>query len=340
MPGHVEGGDGPGIDSHLPGDPLAVVLVEVHHDRDDLAQDVDVGRHGGHRPVEEEHVLHEEHQLLGHPGAVAEQGLGDVAELGDQLLGGEGGGVDGGPVEAEVADDRVDVDVGRAGRRGRAGPRSGRGCRWRSPPSRSRRKARRLRSSSRPVIPKSSRATRAVGLDEAGSRRAGRRGRRRRAGRPRGRRSARRGGPPRCRSRRRAWPSASPQAKPSRRSMTSTRRVTSCGMGSGHDDGALAGVGEDRGDVEHVLGLEPEVELLDDGLGEQLDQRGRVGEGGDRDAADQQRRDPAHGGEVPADQRGHVGPLDLDHHPLAGPQRAPRGPGRSRPRRWASGRTR
>ena len=52
------------------------------------------------------------------------------------------------------------------------------------------------------------------------------------------------------------------------------------GMGAGHDEGPLVGLGEDAGDVEHVLGLEAEVELLDDGLGEQLDQRRRVGQGG------------------------------------------------------------
>ena len=57
------------------------------------------------------------------------------------------------------------------------------------------------------------------------------------------------------------------------------------GVGPGHHDEPLAGHGEHRGDVEHVLGLEPEVELLDDGLGEQLDQGRRIGQGGDRDAA-------------------------------------------------------
>ena len=66
-------------------------------------------------------------------------------------------------------------------------------------------------------------------------------------------------------------------------------------MRAGHDDPALAGLASTRGDVEHVLGLEAEVELLDDGLGEQLDQRRRVGERGDRDAPDEQRRDPRHG---------------------------------------------
>ena len=52
-------------------------------------------------------------------------------------------------------------------------------------------------------------------------------------------------------------------------------------------------------EVEHVLGLEPEVELLDDLLGEQLHERGRVGERRDRDAAR-----PATGRATPAPQVG------------------------------------
>ena len=60
-------------------------------------------------------------------------------------------------------------------------------------------------------------------------------------------------------------------------------------MRPGHDVAALAELGQHAGDVEHVLGFEPEVELLGDRLREQLDERRRVGERGDRDAADQVR---------------------------------------------------
>ena len=95
------------------GDLLAVALGEVGGDGDDLAQDVDVGCHGGHRSVEEQDVLHEEHQLLWQPCAVTEQGLGDLAEFGDHLVRGHGGRVDRWPVEPEVADHRRDVGVGR-----------------------------------------------------------------------------------------------------------------------------------------------------------------------------------------------------------------------------------
>ena len=88
-------------------------------------------------------------------------------------------------------------------------------------------------------------------------------------------------------------------------------------MGPGHDQGPLLRLGQDAGDVEHVLGLEAEVELLDDGLGEELDQGGGVGQRRHRDASHQSGGDPAHGGQVAADQGGHLGALDLDDHGLA-----------------------
>ena len=93
------------------------------------------------------------------------------------------------------------------------------------------------------------------------------------------------------------------------------------GVGAGDHDGALVALGEDARDVEHVLGFEAEVELLDDGLREQLDQRGRVGQRGDRDAADQHGCDPTHGGEVAAHEVGNLRALHLDDDVLAGLQR-------------------
>ena len=91
-------------------------------------------------------------------------------------------------------------------------------------------------------------------------------------------------------------------------------------MGTGHDQRTLAGGGEDPSDVKHVLGLQSEVELLDDGVAEDLDQRRRVGQGGHRDATDQQRGDPAHGGQILAYRRRHAGSLHLDDDPLTGVQ--------------------
>ena len=74
------------------------------------------------------------------------------------------------------------------------------------------------------------------------------------------------------------------------------------GVRAGDHVVALAEVGERLGHVEHVLGLEAEVELLGDRLGEQLDERRRVGQGGDRDAADHLGREPGHDPQVLADE--------------------------------------
>ena len=112
--------------------------------------------------------------------------------------------------------------------------------------------------------------------------------------------------------------STSSNAKPSSRSITSTRRVTSVGCGRGTMMPRWSVCGEHAGDVEHVLGLEAEVELLDDRLGEQLDQRRRVGERGDRDAADQARREPREGGDVVAEELRDPRSLHLDHDLFAG----------------------
>ena len=90
--------------------------------------------------------------------------------------------------------------------------------------------------------------------------------------------------------------------------------MTRVGWGTRDDKVTLAQLGEGRRDVEHVFGLEPKVELLDDGLGEELDQRRWVGQRGDRNAADQVGGQPRHDGEVLMDPAGHRGPLDLYHH--------------------------
>ena len=86
------------------------------------------------------------------------------------------------------------------------------------------------------------------------------------------------------------------------------------GVGPGDDEVALLQRGEGRRHIEHVLGLEPEVELLDDRLGEELDEGGRVGQRGDGDPAHQVRGQPGHDGEVLAHPVRHRRALDLDHH--------------------------
>ncbi len=90
------------------------------------------------------------------------------------------------------------------------------------------------------------------------------------------------------------------------------------GMGTGDDVAPLSQLHEAAGHVQHVLGLEAEVQLLADRLGEQLDQRRRVGQGGEGEAPDEERGEPRHHLEVLGDERSHRGALDLDDHPLAG----------------------
>ena len=85
-------------------------------------------------------------------------------------------------------------------------------------------------------------------------------------------------------------------------------------VGPGHHEVALLQRRERHGDVEHVLGLEAEVELLHDRLGEELDERRRVGQRGDGDAAHEVRRQPRHDGKVLAHPVRHRRPLHLDHH--------------------------
>ena len=91
-------------------------------------------------------------------------------------------------------------------------------------------------------------------------------------------------------------------------------------MGSRDHDRTLAGAVEHRCDVQHVVGLQPEVELLHDGLGEQLDDGRKVHHLQQLDPAGQGRCQPGHHRQVLVDQPGDPGALDLDRHLLTGRQ--------------------
>ena len=91
-------------------------------------------------------------------------------------------------------------------------------------------------------------------------------------------------------------------------------------MRAGHDRGALVRLREHVRDVEHVLRFEAEVELLHDRLREQLHERGRVGERGDRDPADEAGREPRHRTDVFAHEARDLRPLHLHDHFFAGAQ--------------------
>ena len=102
-----------GVDADLAQDAVAVGLGEVRVDRHHLLEHVEVGSEDRGRAVEEHRVLHEQHELLRHPRAVAEQLLRDLAHLGHERVGRHLGGVLHRTVEVEVARERVEVDVGR-----------------------------------------------------------------------------------------------------------------------------------------------------------------------------------------------------------------------------------
>ena len=101
-----------GIDPDVAHDAVAVSGGEVGRHLGDLGEQVDVRRQGGDGAVEEQHVLDEQHQLFGHAGAVGEQGLGELADLGHELLGTDPGRVDRRAVEVEIPDHVVEVGVG------------------------------------------------------------------------------------------------------------------------------------------------------------------------------------------------------------------------------------
>ena len=65
--------DGADAEAELAAELLAVALGEQHRDVGDLGEDVEVGGEAGDGAVEEHEVLDVQHQLLGHPRAVAEQ---------------------------------------------------------------------------------------------------------------------------------------------------------------------------------------------------------------------------------------------------------------------------
>ena len=109
---------------------------------------------------------------------------------------------------------------------------------------------------------------------------------------------------------------------------------------AGHHVPGLLQLVQHHRDVDHVGRFHPEVELLDDRLGEQLDQRRRIGQRGDRDASDEVRRQPRHHPQVLAHQPGDAGALHLDDHLSRRCAASPRAPGRSTQRPAVCGRRR
>src|SRR5262245_29657578 len=80
----------PRIESHVAQDLLGVIGGEVAEDPRHLVEQVDVGSEPRRRAVEEDHVLHVEHQVLRELGALLEEPLQQVLDLVHQLLAGHG----------------------------------------------------------------------------------------------------------------------------------------------------------------------------------------------------------------------------------------------------------
>ena len=282
----------PGAEPEVGGDPVAVVLLEVGVDVRDLAEDVEVGRERRGRAVEEHHVLHEEHELLRRAGAVPEELLREVAQLADQLVGRHRGRVLDRLVEPEVGDDRVEVGVGRE--RAEVAQRRELAAHVAGAPEHEQAQEREPLALVEPagdaeveqrgatVGQHEQVAAVQVAVEHAVQQRA-------LEERDQARRAA---------ARSVSMPAALHPVRvverrsPESRSITSTRRVTRRRVRPRDHRVRTPVLREHARDVEHVLGLEPEVELLDDRLREQLDERGRVRERGDRDAADHARAEP------------------------------------------------
>ena len=253
-------------------------------DRGDLGEDVEVGGERRDRAVQEHHVLDVQHQLLRHARAVPEQRLDDPLHLLEDLLAGERGRIDQRLVEPEVADHRPQVGVGRQ----RAEVAQRRHLRLQVVRRRAdhqpqeRLAALLAEPADDPVVEQPGAtvgqheqiAAVEVAVEDAGDHR-----------------------PLHERHHRRANDAFGVDAgRPHAGDVVELEPVEALhhehpprderGMRAGHDVAGLPEVVQHRRDVEHVGGLDPEVELLDDRVGEQLDERRWVRQRGHRDAPD------------------------------------------------------
>ena len=191
------------LQAELGHDALAVLGGEEQRDRLDFGEEVEVGGQGGDGAVEEHHVLHEQHQLLGHAGAEPEEGLDGALHLGRQLVGRQGDRVERRPVQAEQVDHVLHVDVvGEGAQVAQRGHLRGDVPVRRPDEQREQGQALGLGQAPRDAEVQQGDLPRRAA--RRGCRRAGHRGRSRGSWHPRGNRSCRPARPPRCRCRRRA----------------------------------------------------------------------------------------------------------------------------------------
>ena len=84
---------------------------EVRRDVGDLCEKIEIGGEAGNGAVQEDQVLHEEHELFGHAGAVAQECLHDPLQLLGELIGCHRGRVDDLVEKAKILGDSFEVGV-------------------------------------------------------------------------------------------------------------------------------------------------------------------------------------------------------------------------------------
>ena len=291
---------------------LREVRVDVHH----LLEHVEIGSEDRGRAVQEHHVLHEQHQLFGHPRAVGEQLLGDVAHLGHQVLGRHLGRVLHRRVEPEIVEERVEIDVGREraeiAQRGELAALVAGGAEEEQPHEREALPFAEptghaeVEQRGAPVGLHHEVAAVQIAVEDAVDHRPLERrdeaGLEQRVGVDAGR----------------VHRLDVVEREPAEPFHHQHPLGDEGRMRTRNDHGALVRLREHVRDVEHVLGFEAEIELLDDRLREQFDQRGRIGQRGDGDPADELRREPRERGDVVAEELRDPRSLHLDHDLLAG----------------------
>jgi hypothetical protein len=99
------------IHTDLGGEASTVGRGEVRRDVSDLREKIEIGGEAGNGAVEEDQVLHEEHEFFGHAGAVAQECLHDPLQLLGELIGCHRGRVDDLVEKAKVLGDSFEVGV-------------------------------------------------------------------------------------------------------------------------------------------------------------------------------------------------------------------------------------
>ncbi len=300
------------VDAEFASEAFAVALGEQHGDLCDLAQQVEIRGETGDCAIEEHHVLYVEHEFLGHACSVPEHRLHHALHFLHQFFTRQRGGVDGGLIESEVLDDRIEIGVHR--KRAQV-PQGGHlslhvvgGGTQHEPQERQSPIAREsthdaeVEERGASVAHHEQIAAVQVAMEHAVQQRA---------------------------LHERHHSRADDGFGVDTRTLHAGNVVELESLETFHHDDAtshqfgvwsrnhvtvLLEVGEDARDVQHVRGFESEVQLLDDGFGKQLDESRRVGECCDLDSSNEERCQPRHHLQVLANEHSNAWTLRLHHH--------------------------